>query len=207
MFCQRCSWAIACSEDEYKHLKSGYVAQKYGVPVPRSEKSDSDVFALHRNGTDMVSLCNSTTESWQIGVCVCAGKSRCKRSMFPNWMRQDDQHSLRAHDLVHAIIGVLTTVFSISISRKFADFQAKELFVYWEKEIDCDKAVQTLPRTLTLIIFFALMLLSHEARAASLVTFVVTTGLISAHLSGDISIISSGNERKRMETDSLVAFG
>ncbi|CAJ1333623.1 unnamed protein product [Effrenium voratum] len=39
---------------------------------------------------------------------------------------------------------------------------AKELFKYWQKEIDCDKAVQTLPRTLTLIIFFALMLLSHE---------------------------------------------
>ena len=39
---------------------------------------------------------------------------------------------------------------------------AKELFCYWEKEIDCDKAVQTLPRTLSLIIFFALMLLSHE---------------------------------------------
>eukprot|EP00435_Cladocopium_sp_Y103_P008365 s31_g2.t1 len=39
---------------------------------------------------------------------------------------------------------------------------ARELFLYWEKEIDCDKAVQTLPRTLSLIIFFALMLLSHE---------------------------------------------
>ncbi|CAK9013325.1 unnamed protein product [Durusdinium trenchii] len=39
---------------------------------------------------------------------------------------------------------------------------AKELFTYWQKEIDCDKAVQTLPRTLFLIIFFALMLLSHE---------------------------------------------
>jgi len=47
------------------------------------------------------------------------------------------------------------------VARKYG-VPARELFVYWEKEIDCDKAVQTLPRTLSLIIFFALMLLSHE---------------------------------------------
>mmetsp|Transcript_42193 Transcript_42193/g.98493 ORF Transcript_42193/g.98493 Transcript_42193/m.98493 type:complete len:766 (+) Transcript_42193:75-2372(+) len=38
----------------------------------------------------------------------------------------------------------------------------KELFSYWEKEVNCDKAVKTLPRTLSLIICFAAMLLNHE---------------------------------------------
>eukprot|EP00913_Durusdinium_trenchii_P006941 g6529.t1 len=39
---------------------------------------------------------------------------------------------------------------------------AKELFTYWQREIDCDEAVRTLPRTLFMILFFALMLFSHE---------------------------------------------
>jgi len=38
----------------------------------------------------------------------------------------------------------------------------KELFRYWEKEVNCDRAVKTLPRTLTLIFCFAAMLLNHE---------------------------------------------
>ncbi|CAK9051311.1 unnamed protein product, partial [Durusdinium trenchii] len=39
---------------------------------------------------------------------------------------------------------------------------AKELFTYWQKEINCDKAVQSLPRALVMIVFFALMLMSHQ---------------------------------------------